>query len=65
MINAIIQYEIRNDKLDNTPVAILQRKAVLATESAKRITKYIELLTRKLWLPGSNLSMQKEHGNAM
>jgi YD repeat-containing protein len=51
MINAIIQYEISNDKLDNTPVAILQRKAVLATEAGKRMAKYIELLDKKIVAP--------------
>ena len=51
MINEIIQYELRNDKLENTPVAILQRKAVLSTEAGKRIAKYIELLDKKIVAP--------------
>lgn len=60
MINAIIQYEIKNNKLENTPVAILQRKSVLTTEANKRIARYVELLDKKLIAPWKQAANSKK-----
>ena len=51
MINEIIKYEINNDKLENNPVAVYNRKAELATDDDKRVSKYMDLVEKKFILP--------------
>ncbi len=60
MINEIIKYEIKMDKLENSPVAIQQRKAELVGDAGKRNTKYIELVEKKIVPPYTQSNATKK-----
>jgi YD repeat-containing protein len=60
MINEIIKFEITADKLENSPVAIFQRKAELAGDATKRIARYIQLIEKKLVVPYTHSSTAKK-----
>lgn len=51
MIKEIVAYEINTGKLDNNPVDILKRKSTLASEADTRISKYIDLVKKKIVTP--------------
>lgn len=60
MIDEITADEIQMDKLENTPVALMKRKAELATDVFARIRRYTSLLLKKKvtpWIPPSNKQM--------
>ena len=60
MINEIIKDEIKKDKLENNPVAILNRKAELATDEDKRVSGYMELVEKKKVAPWTQPSGSKK-----
>ncbi|MBN8686306.1 MAG: hypothetical protein J0M10_04790 [Chitinophagales bacterium] len=60
MIDEITLDEITRDKLENTPVALMKRKAALAADAGMRIQKYTTLLLSKKvssWIPPSGKTM--------
>lgn len=60
MVNEIIKHEIKNGKLSNTPVEILKRKAVLASDAGLRITRYIDLVNKKIVAPWTQTSTNRK-----
>lgn len=60
MVNEIIKNEIKNDKLVNTPVEILKRKAVLASDAGMRTSRYIDLVNKKIVTPWTQPSNSKK-----
>ena len=48
MVNAIIKHLVKNQKLDNNPAAIAEKKSYYLINNKERASKYMELVDKKL-----------------